>query len=108
MIMAVNKRLSWLLLTSDSPRTFNDLDGHGHRVPPEPFPHLSKVSFSQLPPQGELPARALPAVPLGGSLPEGQGMAHSDQPARQDLLGEPEPALGAHRGAGHGSPPAKG
>lgn len=102
--MAVNERLSWPLLTSDSPRTFNDLDGHRHRVPPQPFPHLSKVALSQLPPQGELPARALPAVPLGGSLPEGHGMAHSGQLARQDLLVEPAAALGAHRGAGHDAP----
>lgn len=108
MIMAMNKRLSWLLLTSDSPHTFNDLDGHGHRVPPQPFPHLSKVSLSQLPPQGELPAWALPAVPLGGGLPDGHGMAHWDQPARQDLLVGPAPALGAHRGAGRGAPPARG
>lgn len=76
MIMAVNKRLSWLLLTSDSPRTFNDLDGHWHCVPPQPFPHLSKVALSQLPPQGELPTWALPAVPLGGSLSDGCGIAH--------------------------------
>lgn len=103
---AVNERLSWPQLTSDSPHTFNDLDGHRHRVPPQPFPHLSEVALSQLPPQGELPARPLPAVPLGGSLPDGHGMAHSDQPARQDLPMEPAPALGAHRGAGHDAPPA--
>lgn len=105
--MAVNNRLSWLLLTSDSPHTFNDLDGHWHRVPPQPFPHLSKVALSQLPPQGELPARALPAVPLGGSLSDGHGMAHSAQPDSQDLLLVPAAALGAHRGAGHGAPPAR-
>lgn len=59
--------------TSSPPRTFDDLDGHRHGVPPKPFPHLSEVALAQLPPQGELPARALPAVPLGGGLRKGHG-----------------------------------
>lgn len=69
--MAVNETPSWPLLTSAPPPTFYDLDGHRHRVPPQSFPHLSKVALAQLPPQGEFPARALPAVPLGGGLQNG-------------------------------------
>lgn len=72
--VAVNERPSRPPITSAPPPTFDDLDGHRHCVPPQSFPHLSEVALAQLPPQGELPARALPAVPLGGGLWNGHWM----------------------------------